>query len=162
MKLKEGKLKETDTRIIRWMAANGIGLLRISMGIIFLWFGALKFFEGMSPAENLAIRTIEVITFHLISSKTILYTLAVWEVVIGVGLLLNIYLRITLVLLFLQMLGTFTPLFFFPEETFEVFPYALTLEGQYIVKNIIVISGGIILGATLRGGKLTSGTMKQE
>ncbi len=162
MKLKAGELKETEVRIIRWMAANGIGLLRISMGIIFLWFGALKFFEGMSPAENLAIRTIEVITFHLISSKTILYTLAVWEVIIGVGLLLNIYLRITLVLLFLQMLGTFTPLFFFPEETFEVFPYALTLEGQYIVKNIIVISGGIILGATLRGGKLTSSKTQQE
>lgn len=161
MKLEEGKLAETDARIVRWMAVNGIGLLRISIGIIFLWFGVLKFFEGMSPAENLAIRTIEIITFHLIPSNTILYTLAVWEVVIGVGLLFNIYLRITLILLFLQMLGTFTPLIFFPGETFEVFPYALTLEGQYIIKNVIIISGGIVLGATLRGGKLTSANAEQ-
>lgn len=157
MRLKEDKLNEIDVRITRWMAANGIRLLRISIGIVFLWFGALKFFEGLSPAHDLAIRTIEFITFHLISPKAIIYILALWEVIIGVGLLLNLYLRITLFLLFLQMLGTFTPLFFFPEETFKVFPYALTMEGQYIFKNIIVVSGGIILGATVRGGKLTSG-----
>lgn len=155
MRFKDGKLNEMDVRITRWMAANGIGFLRVSLGIIFLWFGALKFFEGMSPAQDLAIRTIEIITFNLLSPKFIIYTLALWEVVIGVGLVFNLYLRFTLLLLFLQMLGTFTPLFFFPEETFEVFPYALTMEGQYIIKNIIIVSSAFVLWATVRGGKLT-------
>ena len=155
MRFKDGKLNEMDVRITRWMAANGIGFLRVSLGIIFLWFGALKFFEGMSPAQDLAIRTIEIITFNLLSPKFIIYTLALWEVVIVVGLVFNLYLRFTLLLLFLQMLGTFTPLFFFPEETFEVFPYALTMEGQYIIKNIIIVSSAFVLWATVRGGKLT-------
>ena len=157
MRIKDEKLNVMDERITRWMIANGLQLLRISMGIIFLWFGALKFFEGMSPAQDLAIRTIEIITFDLISAKVIIFILALWEVVIGIGLLLNIYLRITLLLLFLQMLGTFTPLFFFPEETFEIIPYALTMEGQYIIKNLIIVSAAIVLGATVRGGKLTAG-----
>ena len=157
MRIKNEKLNVLDERITRWMVANGLYLLRISMGIIFLWFGALKFFEGMSPAQDLAIRTIEMITFDLISAKVIIFILALWEVVIGIGLLLNIYLRITLLLLFLQMLGTFTPLFFFPEETFEIIPYALTMEGQYIIKNFIIVSAAIVLGATVRGGKLTAG-----
>jgi len=157
MRIKDEKLNVLDERITRWMVANGLLLLRISMGIIFLWFGALKFFEEMSPAHGLAIRTIEIITFNLISPKIIILILALWEVVIGIGLLLNIYLRITLLLLFLQMLGTFTPLFFFPEETFEIIPYALTMEGQYIIKNFIILSAAIVLGATVRGGKLTAG-----
>ena len=133
------------------MAKNGLVLLRTSIGIIFFWFGILKFFEGMSPAEGLAIKTIETLTFGLLSETVIIYGLAAWEVLIGIGLLLNIYLRATLVLLFLQMIGTFTPLFLFPSEVFYVFPVSFTLEGQYIVKNIVVVSAGIVLGATVRG-----------
>ncbi|MFP4621951.1 MAG: DoxX family membrane protein [Bacteroidales bacterium] len=153
MRLPRNKLDAIEASVTRWSSANGIRILRISIGVIFLWYGALKLFEGMSPAEDLAVNTIEIITFHLLSPKTIIYILAIWEVIIGVGLLLNIYLRITLLLLFLQMLGTFTPLFFFTEETFRNFPYALTLEGQYIIKNIVIISAGIVLMSTLRRGK---------
>jgi uncharacterized membrane protein YkgB len=143
-----------DLAVTRWMASKGLVLLRISIGIIFFWFGILKFFEGMSPAEDIAVRTIETLSFHLLSKKAILYTLATWEVLIGIGLLLNIFMRETLLLLYLQMLGTFSPLFLFPGDVFHVFPYSLTLEGQYIVKNLVVVSAGIVLGATVRGGSL--------
>jgi hypothetical protein len=90
----------------------------------------------------------------MFSHKTILYGLAVWEVLIGLGLILNIFLRETLLLLYLQMIGTFTPVFLFPAEVFHVFPFSLTLEGQYIFKNLIIVSSGIVLGATARGAKL--------
>lgn len=153
MKKSMGKYNTYETRIIAWMSSNGILLLRLSIGIIFFWFGVLKFFPGLSPAEDIAIKTIRTITFGFIPDTVIIYGLAIWEVVIGLGLLFNIFPRITLILLFLQMLGTFTPLFLFPEELFHVFPVSLTLEGQYIVKNIIIISAGLVLGAKIKGRK---------
>ncbi len=154
MFLRGEKFQKIDKSITMWMSRNGIFFLRISVGIVFFWFGILKYFEGLSPAEGIAIKTIDELTFHTLPQKAIIFGLATWEVLIGLGLLLNIFLRETLLLLFLQMLGTFTPLFLFPSEIFRVFPIALTLEGQYIVKNIVLISAGIVLGATVRGGKL--------
>jgi hypothetical protein len=61
-----------------------------------------------------------------------------------------------LLLLFVQMLGTITPLFLFPSETFSQFPWAPTLEGQYIIKNVVIVAAAIVLGATVRGGELTA------
>ena len=146
-----------DARITRWMAAQGIRLLRISLGIVFLWFGALKFFAGLSPAQDLATRTISMLTFGRIAPDTALLLLATWECLIGLGLILGIFMRATLLLLWVQMLGTVTPLIFFPNETFAQIPYAPTLEGQYRIKNIVLVSAGIVIGATVRGGRLTPG-----
>ena len=154
MNLRGSTFDKIDLQVIRWMSRNGLFLLRISISVIFIWFGALKFFPGASPAESLAYRTIEALTFGLFGEQTILYGLAIWEVVIGLGLLTKRFMREILLLMYLQMAGTLTPLFIFPEETFHIFPYSLTLEGQYIVKNLVVISAGIVLGATVRGGKL--------
>ena len=156
MKPKSDLFNRIEIAVTQWMASKGLFLLRLSIGIIFFWFGFLKFFEGLSPAEDLAIRTIQTITFGLLPDKVIIYGLATWEVLIGIGLIFKIFLRETLILLYLQMMGTFLPLFLFPEEVFHIFPYSLTLEGQYIVKNIILLSAGIVLGGTLRGGKLVA------
>jgi len=144
-----------DQRITRWMAANGLRLLRLSLGMIFFWFGFLKFFPGTSSAEGIATRTIEVLTFGYLAPRVSVVLLAIWECIIGIGLLIGVGMRITLFLLFAQMLGTMTPLFFFPAETFLYTPWVPTLEGQYIIKNLVLISAGIVLGATVRGGQLT-------
>jgi uncharacterized membrane protein YphA (DoxX/SURF4 family) len=144
-----------DLSLTRWMADHGITLLRISLGIVFLWFGALKFFPGLSPAQELAGRTIQTLTFGLLAPDTAVLILAVWECLIGLGLLLGVFLRATLLLLWVQMLGTITPLFLFPLEAFTRFPIAPTLEGQYIIKNLVLISAGIVIGATVRGGGLS-------
>jgi uncharacterized membrane protein YphA (DoxX/SURF4 family) len=143
-----------DAQITRWMARYGILLLRISMGIIFLWFGVLKFFPGLSPAADLATRTIERLTFGVIPPDVSILILASWESLIGLGLMFGIFMRATLLLLFLQMMGTISPIFFFPQEVFTAFPYAPTLEGQYIIKNMVLISAGLVIGATVRGGKM--------
>jgi len=150
------RFQRADMRITRWMASNGIGLLRISMGVIFFWFGMLKFFEGLSPAESLATRTIDILSFGLIGPELVRYGLATWEVLIGMGLLFKIFLRETLLLMFLQMLGTLTPIVLLPDEVFTIFPYGLTLEGQYIVKNLVIIAAGLVIGSTVRGGRIIS------
>ena len=138
------------------MADHGLTLLRLALGVVFFWFGFLKFFPGASPAEGLAGRTIETLTFGAIPQGTALMILAIWECAIGIGLFVGRWMRAVLLLLFVQMLGTITPLFLFPTETFTVFPIAPTLEGQYIIKNIVIVSAAIVLGATVRGGELSA------
>lgn len=156
MNLRGKTFNKIDIAVTYWMAANGLNLLRISIGIIFFWFGVLKYFSGFSPAEDIASRTIETITFGLVPEAVFIYGLASWEVLIGIGLLFNIFLRETLLLLYLQMVGTFLPVFLFPTEVFAVFPFSLTIEGQYIIKNLVIVSAGIVLGATVRGGRISS------
>ena len=151
-----GRFDRIDRQITGWMASNGLLLLRIALGIVFLWFGALKLVPGLSPAETLAGRTIETLTLGLVPASVAVPMLALWEVAIGVGLLVGRWMRVTLALLFVQMLGTITPLVLFPAETFTRFPWAPTLEGQYIVKNIVLVTAAIVLGATVRGGQLVA------
>lgn len=138
------------------MARNGLTFLRISLAIVFLWFGVLKFFPGMSPANDLAARTIERLSGGLMSREVAVPFLATWEGLIGLGLLFGVFLRAVLLLLGLQMIGTLTPLVLFPAEVFTHVPYAPTLEGQYIIKNAVLISAAIVLGATVRGGGLVA------
>jgi uncharacterized membrane protein YphA (DoxX/SURF4 family) len=138
------------------MARYGMTLLRISVGIVFFWFGALKFFPNVSPAEDLAARTIETLTFGVVTPSIALPILALWEVLIGLGMISGRFMRATILLLLVQMLGTVTPLFLFPNETFTTFPIVPTLEGQYIIKNLVLVSAGIVIGATARGGDVVA------
>lgn len=143
-----------DTWITAWMARYGIILMRVALGIIFLWFGALKFFPGLSVSDDLATRTISMLSLDYISPSVSLPGLAAWECAIGLGLIFGKFLRVTLLLLFLQMMGTFLPLVFFPSETWTHFPYMPSLEGQYIIKNLVLLGAGIVVGATVRGGSI--------
>ncbi|MCH8568274.1 MAG: hypothetical protein LAT67_08425 [Balneolales bacterium] len=145
---------EIDRIITSSMAKYGIPLLRYSIGLIFIWFGALKFFPGLSPAEELATSTIDLLTFGIILYQAKLVMLASLEVLIGLLLVSGKFLRLTIFLLLFQMAGTMSPIVLFPEVVFTSFPYGLTIEGQYIFKNFVVISAGIVIGATARGGLL--------
>lgn len=146
------RLDPLDRRITLWMARHGIPLTRWALGVVFLWFGALKFIPNLSPASDLATRTMTRLTFGLVPGELALPLLATWEALIGIGLLSGKFLRATLLLLFLQMLGTLTPLLLFPAETFQTFPLVPTLEGQYIIKNLVLVAAAILVGATVRGG----------
>ena len=145
----EKYLKGIDKSITRWMAGSGITVLRVGPGIVFLWFGLLKFFPGLSPAEQLVRNTI-----YFVDPDTFVPVLATWESLIGLGLITGRFMRLTLLLLFLQMPGTALPLIILPEVVWTVFPYGLTLEGQYIVKNLVLIGVGLVIGGTVRGGRL--------
>ena len=120
-------------------------LFCVSLGIIYIWFGTLKFFPGLSPAEQLAGETINSLSLHTISASTGVRLLAIWEVGIGLAFILSLVNRRILILYLLHMLGTFTPLFLLPEYSFSNMPFVLTLVGQYIIKNILFIVVGIWL-----------------
>lgn len=152
----ETLFSRVDRIITHWMARNGVTLLRLSLGIVYFWFGFLKYFPDLSPAEGLASRTINVLSFGLISKGVAMLILATWECLIGLGLITGKFLRATLLLLFLQMVGAIMPVFLFPSEVFNRIPYAPTLEGQYIIKNLVLISAAIVIGATVRGGTLVA------
>lgn len=140
-----------DRALTRWMARYSIPFLRVSLGIVFFWFGLLKIFPGLSPAEGLVRNTI-----FFVDPDLFLPILAVWEMAIGLALILGRYMRLTLLLLFLQMPGTILPLFILPEVTWQNVPYSPTMEGQYIIKNLVLIGAGLVLGATVRGGRIES------
>ena len=144
---------QLDLLITRWMARYSLVILRIGLGIIFIWFGALKLFPGLSPAEELVRNTI-----YFFNPDLFLPILAVWEVLIGIGFLAGLFTskfqRETIFLLFLQMFGTALPLVLLPEVSWVKFPFVLTLEGQYIIKNLAIIGSALVLGATVRGGRI--------
>ena len=143
-----------DVQLTRWTARRAVTLLRVSVGVVYLWFGFLKFFPGLSPAQDLAARTIAALSLGLVPGTVSVPLLAALETTIGLGLVSGRFLRATVLLLLAQMAGTVTPLLLFPAETFTRFPVAPTLEGQYIIKNIVLVSAGILIGATVRGGML--------
>lgn len=143
------RLDALDRWLTQLMARYGLTLMRIALGVIFFWFGALKLVPGLSPAEELVRNTV-----FFIDPDIFRPVLAIWEMAIGIGLISGQFMRITLLLLFLQMPGTALPIVVLPEAVFTVFPFGLTLEGQYIVKNLALITAAIVLGSTVRGGRI--------
>ena len=136
---------DLDIFVTEFMSKWGVTLLRYSLGIIYIWFGALKPL-GLSPAQELVENTV----YWFENPKTFVPILGIWEVVIGITMIIKPLIRISIILLFIQMAGTFLPLVRFPEVCFTNFPFGLTLEGQYIVKNLIIISAALVVGSTVR------------
>lgn len=134
-------------RLHAWLVRRRAQLLRIGLGVVYFWFGALKFFPGVSPAEVLAGDTIERLTGGLMHPGVGLPVLATWECLIGLGLLVGAAPRLLLALIFPHLLGTFTPFLFFPGQCWHDFPFVLTLEGKYIVRNLVLFGAALVLGA---------------
>jgi uncharacterized membrane protein YphA (DoxX/SURF4 family) len=128
-------------------------ILRYSVGLLFFWFGFLKYFGSISPAEDIASKTISLITFDLMTPEISMPFLATLECLIGIGIITKKYMKYVIPVLYFQMAGTLLPLVLFPDETWGS-PFVPTLLGQYIIKNSVLISAAIILGAVSKGGKL--------
>ena len=136
---------ELDIFITKFMSKWGITFLRYSLGLIYIWFGILKPF-GLSPAQELVENTV----YWFDNPKTFVPILGWWEVVVGLTMCIKPLIRVSIFLLFIQMPGTFLPLILLPEVCFNNFPFGLTLEGQYIIKNLIIISAALVVGSTVR------------
>lgn len=143
----KGVYDKFDRAITAWFKRHGYNFLKYSLAIVFIWFGALKPF-GLSPAQGLVENTV-----YWFDPSWFVPLLGWWEVAIGVCILFKPLLRLGIGLLALQMAGTFLPLVLLPEVVYTVFPYALTLEGQYIVKNLVLIAAGMIVGSHARDKK---------
>ena len=138
-------LKNTDELIASTMNFVGPVLLKFSVAVIFIWFGMLKVVQ-MSPAQGLVENTV----YWFSNPTKFVVFLGFWEVLIGLTICIRPLIRLSLFLLFLQMPGTFLPLILLPDVCFSNFPFGLTLEGQYIVKNLVLISAAIVVGGSVR------------
>ncbi|MGH9456204.1 MAG: hypothetical protein ACRD2J_01015 [Thermoanaerobaculia bacterium] len=129
----------------RW----GIPALRFALAVIFVWFGALKPL-GISPAAPLVRATVG--WMPVLSPDQWVTVIGWWEVAIGVTFLYRRTTRIAIALLTMQMVGTFLPLVLLPEVTFQPgrIPYGPTMEGQYIIKNLLILAAALVLGGTVR------------
>ena len=136
---------ELDIFITKFMSKWGITFLRYSLWLIYIWFGILKPF-GLSPAQELIENTV----YWFDNPKTFVPILGWWEVIIGLTMCIKPLIRVSIFLVFIQMPGTFLPLILLPEVCFNNFPFGLTLEGQYIIINLIIISAALVVGSTVR------------
>lgn len=123
-------------------AVRSPAFLRVALGLVYFHFGILKFYPDLSPAELIASQTIMAASLNWLDAQTALQWLAVLEVAIGAALILNVLPRLTFVLFMFHMAGTFLPLFLLPEFAFKIPPFALTFEGQYVLKNIVFVAAG--------------------
>jgi uncharacterized membrane protein YkgB len=144
MQLRElSDIKKFDLKLITFLNRVSLPALRISLGIVFIWFGVLKVF-GDSPANDLITKTV-----YWFNPDIFIPILGIWEAAIGLCLLVPSFIRVGLFLLALQMPGTFLPLVLLPEVCFVSIPFNLTLEGQYIVKNLVLIGAAMAVGGRL-------------
>jgi uncharacterized membrane protein YkgB len=137
------RLVALDTTLVALMGRVGLPSLRIGIGVVFIWFGLLKPL-GLSPAADLLAATV-----YWWTPEIVVPALGWWEVAIGVTFLIPPLTRVAIFLLALQMPGTFLPLVLLPEVCFTLAPFGLTLEGQYIVKNLVIIGAALVIGSTV-------------
>jgi len=136
-------IREFDHWAIDKLNRSSLTILRITLAITFIWFGALKPF-GQSPAVELITKTV-----YWFDPDIFIPILGIWEMLIGICLLFPPLIRVGLGLLALQMPGTFLPLVILPEVCFTSVPFDLTLEGQYIIKNLVLIGAALVVGSKL-------------
>lgn len=138
-------IETLDRSIAATLATVSMPVLRMSLGVIYLWFGALKIC-GASPVEEFVARTIP-----FLPRRLVVRALGVWEVAIGLALLLRVALRPTLLLFAVQLAGTFTPFVVQPRRMVRNGnPLLLTIEGEFVLKNLVLLAAGLAVGSTIR------------
>ena len=150
------RFDKLDTQINKWLVANSINILRFSMGLVFLGFGLLKFFTGVSPIEVLATRTTSALTLGVFEGHNAMIFVASLECLIGLCFLTGMFLRVGVWLLAMQMIGAMSPLLLYPGELFSGPFHAPTLAAQYIIKDIILIAAGMVIASTWTGARIVS------
>ena len=120
-------------------------LLTFSIGLLYFYFGILKFFPNLSPAEQIGCTTVCKLLLGLLPPKLCLFSLATLEVLIGIGLMTGKFLKLTIIIAIAHLVMTFTPLIFFPELIFQGSVISPSLLGQYIYKNIIIICALLVV-----------------
>jgi uncharacterized membrane protein YkgB len=139
-------LDRIDRRVVAFLSRWSIPFLRVALGVVFVWFGALKIWR-ISPVAELVSRTV-----YWVDPDWFVPALGVVEVIIGLGLLIGIGLRLILFVFGAQMIGTALVFVVLPEVAFQRGnPLLLTVEGEFVVKNIVLIAAGMVVGATVRG-----------
>lgn len=143
-----------DARITEWLARQSVPLMRISLGFVFLVFGVLKFFPDVSPAQDIVEQVTARLTLGVVPDDMGRLLVAVMETAIGLSLLTGRYLRLGISLLGMAMIGVLSPLVLFPDELFSGTYNAPTLAGQYVLKDVVLLASGLVVGLRERGAEL--------
>ena len=138
------------------MEANSIEFMRIALAIIYIWFGVLKIF-GISPATDLVARTV-----YWFEPEFFIPILGVFELIIGIGLFIKRLVPVAITVLLLHMLTTISPFFILQSTCFKVFPFEPTLEGQYIIKNLVLVGGALIIAGKYNEAYFTEMNLKKN
>ncbi|OCC09030.1 DUF417 family protein [Streptomyces sp. PTY087I2] len=156
--LRDGELERTPhapgpqlplpRRLAELVDEHALTLLRATVGIVFVGFGVLKLFPSASPAEQLAVDAATKMTLGLVPETVLLLSLAALETAIGIGLIVGrSLLRPALVAFFLHMGGVFSTLFLLPDAMWQPHSPAPTMEGQYVVKNVVLVAVCMVVAA---------------
>ena len=137
-------IRSIDQRLVPLLRRWSIPLLRYALAIVFIWFGALKVFD-VTPVADLVRSTI-----YWIDGSWVVPAIGLVEVLVGIGLLLGRQIRLVLLLLILQMAGTFLVFLILPETTFDSNIFELTVEGEFILKNLVLITAALVVGSAIR------------
>ena len=155
MRQAEDRLIQLENVVHRALINYSATFLRLSVGAVFLGFGVLKFFPGVSPAESLVIATTDKLTLGLVPGSVALVAVACLECFIGICLLAARWMRLAVWLLVAQGIGILAPLVLLPGRLFSGPHHAPTLEGQYVLKDFILVAAGMVIAAlTFRGGRM--------
>ncbi len=127
-----------DGAVSVWMQRYGLGLLRVLLGVVFLWLGAMRAFNRSSTDDPLP------------GADALIPILGFCGMAIGLLLLYRATARLALPLLLLQIPATALPLMLSPERCFAHFPYVLTLEGQHIIESLMLAAAAIVVGGSVR------------
>ncbi len=145
-------IKEFDIKIIRFFRKISVPVARLGIFVVFFWFGLLKVI-GLSPASGVVERLFDQ-TIPFMSFAVFLILFGLFECLIGILFLIRGAERVVIPLLFIHMFLTFGPLFFLPQETWSGF-LVPTLEGQYIIKNLVIIAAAVGIASHLHPLKRT-------
>jgi putative oxidoreductase len=147
----QGAFDDAISALSTWLNTHSITVLRISLGLVFLGFGVLKFVPGLSPAEDLAVATVDRLTLGIVSGQAALLLPATMETVIGLTLVTGRFVRVGLVVLAGALVGIMSPLVLFPGELFGDGP---TIVAQYVIKDVVLLAGGLVVAAHALGGRI--------
>jgi putative oxidoreductase len=139
------RFAEVDARVRVFLGSTGVTALRVSIGLVFVWFGLLKVLD-VSPVSDLLARTV-----YWLDPDFVVPALGAFEIVVGAMLILNRWLRLALALFAGQMIGTFLVFLIVPEVAFrDGNPLLLTVEGEFVIKNLVLLAAGMVIGSRVQ------------
>ncbi|MGH3829362.1 MAG: hypothetical protein ACRDRS_02755 [Pseudonocardiaceae bacterium] len=143
----------------RWLMRHSITALRISMGLVIFGFGVLKYFPGFSPAQDLILADARVLSFGLVPAvvpgSVVMVLIATVECVIGLSLITGRALRVINYLIASWIVGILSPIVVLPARLFSGPDHMPTMEGQYVLKDVILLAAAMVIATTVRGGAIT-------
>lgn len=151
----QSKLLNLESSIIDLFNRIHIPLARFAIFLVYFWFGALKVFD-LSPASPMVLELLAR-TMPFFPPDKFLIFFGLFEALVGILFLIPRFTKLAILLLFGHMFTTIMPLFIMPNYTWDSF-LVPTMEGQYIIKNILIISLAVVLGSKLKLSETVGGT----